>query len=106
MRGRLPAGDRRPTSARASRSARSPGAPLAWDRTAQAAPPPGHFTFESGTLRGVPNPPAMVRGEQSSPAPHANRRLKGEPDLRAEAPRVQVSARAHQIVVVGRAVVE
>src|SRR5215468_8594590 len=24
-----------------------------------------------GTLRGFPNPPAMVRGEQSSPAPHA-----------------------------------
>jgi len=28
-------------------------------------------TFESGTLKGFPNPPAMVRGEQSSPAPHA-----------------------------------
>ena len=27
--------------------------------------------FEMGTLRGFPNPPAMVRGEQSSPAPHA-----------------------------------
>ena len=26
---------------------------------------------ESGTLKGFPNPPAMVRGEQSSPAPHA-----------------------------------
>src|SRR5262245_39663044 len=25
----------------------------------------------SGTLGGFPNPPAMVRGEQSSPAPHA-----------------------------------
>jgi hypothetical protein len=25
----------------------------------------------SGTLEGFPNPPAMVRGEQSSPAPHA-----------------------------------
>jgi hypothetical protein len=25
----------------------------------------------SGTLKGFPNPPAMVRGEQSSPAPHA-----------------------------------
>ena len=25
----------------------------------------------SGTLTGFPNPPAMVRGEQSSPAPHA-----------------------------------
>jgi hypothetical protein len=24
-----------------------------------------------GTLKGFPNPPAMVRGEQSSPAPHA-----------------------------------
>jgi hypothetical protein len=24
-----------------------------------------------GTLEGFPNPPAMVRGEQSSPAPHA-----------------------------------
>ena len=28
-------------------------------------------TIESGTLKGFPNPPAMVRGEQSSPAPHA-----------------------------------
>jgi hypothetical protein len=28
--------------------------------------------FESGTLGGFPNPPAMIRGEQSSPAPHAN----------------------------------
>jgi tRNA threonylcarbamoyladenosine biosynthesis protein TsaB len=25
----------------------------------------------SGTLKGFPNPPALVRGEQSSPAPHA-----------------------------------
>jgi len=28
--------------------------------------------FQSGTLKGCPNPPAMVRGEQSSPAPHAS----------------------------------
>src|SRR5262245_55077743 len=28
--------------------------------------------FFSGTLRGFPNPPAQVRGEQSSPAPHAD----------------------------------
>ncbi|MGB8299327.1 MAG: type IV pilus secretin PilQ [Polyangia bacterium] len=27
-----------------------------------------------GTLKGFPNPPAMVRGEQSSPAPHATRK--------------------------------
>src|SRR6185369_8325966 len=27
----------------------------------------------SGTLGGFPNPPAMVRGERSSPAPHASR---------------------------------
>ena len=27
--------------------------------------------FLSGTLKGFPSPPAMVRGEQSSPAPHA-----------------------------------
>src|SRR5689334_22687877 len=26
----------------------------------------------SGTPKGFPNPPAMVRGEQSSPAPHAS----------------------------------
>src|SRR5262252_5436467 len=26
-----------------------------------------------GTLKGFPYPPAMVRGEQSSPAPHARR---------------------------------
>ena len=30
-----------------------------------------------GTLRGFPNPPAMGRGEQSSPAPRAIRRLAG-----------------------------
>jgi peptidoglycan/LPS O-acetylase OafA/YrhL len=30
-------------------------------------------TLEMGTLGGFPNPPAMVRGEQSSPAPHAIR---------------------------------
>ena len=30
--------------------------------------------IEMGTLRGFPNFPAMVRGEQSSPAPHATRR--------------------------------
>jgi len=35
-------------------------------------------TSKSGTLGGFPNPPAMVRGEQSSPAPHAaSRRLNG-----------------------------
>jgi len=28
---------------------------------------------DMGTLEGSPNPPAMVRGEQSSPAPHATR---------------------------------
>ena len=38
--------------------------------------------IEMGTLRGFPNPPAMVRGEQSSPAPHATEMgtLKGFPD--------------------------
>jgi probable phosphoglycerate mutase len=30
-----------------------------------------HLSF-SGTLEGFPSPPAMVRGEQSSPAPHAS----------------------------------
>jgi hypothetical protein len=29
-------------------------------------------TILMGTLEGCPNPPAMVRGEQSSPAPHAD----------------------------------
>jgi flagellar biosynthetic protein FliR len=29
------------------------------------------LVVESGTLTGFPNPPAMIRGEQSSPAPHA-----------------------------------
>jgi hypothetical protein len=28
-------------------------------------------SIDMGTLEGSPNPPAMVRGEQSSPAPHA-----------------------------------
>ena len=31
-----------------------------------------------GTLKGFPNPPAMVRGEQSSPAPHARDSLPTE----------------------------
>jgi len=30
-----------------------------------------HQPIVSGTLGGFPNPPAMMRGEQSSPAPHA-----------------------------------
>jgi hypothetical protein len=30
-----------------------------------------HPAVDSGTLGGFPNPPAPVRGEQSSPAPHA-----------------------------------
>jgi eukaryotic-like serine/threonine-protein kinase len=33
--------------------------------------PPPTGPFASGTLEGFPNPPALVRGEQSSPAPHA-----------------------------------
>jgi len=32
----------------------------------------GAQTTDMGTLKGFPNPPAMVRGEQSSPAPHAS----------------------------------
>ena len=31
-----------------------------------------------GTLKGFPCPPAMVRGEQSSPAPHAKNKISGE----------------------------
>ncbi|HXU05740.1 MAG TPA: hypothetical protein VN903_32515 [Polyangia bacterium] len=31
--------------------------------------------IKSGTLEGFPNPPAMMRGEQSSPAPHAPKEL-------------------------------
>ncbi len=34
-----------------------------------------HSSNKMGTLGGFPSPPAMVRGEQSSPAPHAARRL-------------------------------
>jgi len=30
------------------------------------------LSIQSGTLKGFPNPPAMVRAEQSSAAPHAN----------------------------------
>src|SRR5678815_5767429 len=47
--------------------------------------------IESGTLKGFPNPPAMVRAEQSSAAPHASihdhalipgvRALEAKPDL-------------------------
>jgi len=32
-----------------------------------------HMVVDMGTLKGFPNPPAMVRSEQSSPAPHATR---------------------------------
>jgi stage IV sporulation protein FB len=32
----------------------------------------GDPTIVSGTLKGFPNPPAVVRGEPSSPAPHAS----------------------------------
>src|SRR3954447_5116642 len=44
-------------------------APPAMVRGEQSWPAP-HAT-ESGTLGGFPAPPAVVRGEQSSPAPHA-----------------------------------
>jgi len=40
--------------------------------TAARADEPAAAVVESGTLRGFPNPPAMVRGEQSSPATHAS----------------------------------
>ena len=38
-------------------------------RAKLAGSPRDHI--EMGTLRGFPCPPAMVRGERSSPAPHA-----------------------------------
>ena len=44
--------------------------PPAMVRGEQSSPAP--HGLEIGTLEGFPNPPAMVRGEQSSPAPHAN----------------------------------
>ena len=34
-----------------------------------------------GTLRGFPNPPAMVRGRQSRPAPHATKTLNQGEEL-------------------------
>jgi len=37
----------------------------------QRVVPWGLTAVDSGTLKGFPNPPAMVRGEQSSPASHA-----------------------------------
>ena len=44
----------------------------------------GSDTSVSGTLEGFPNPPAVVRGEQSSPAPHAlTLTLEAVPDLLA-----------------------
>jgi len=49
--------------------------PPAMVRGEQSSPAP-HAT-NMGTLRGFPNPPAMVRGEQSSPAPHASRPRAG-----------------------------
>ena len=45
--------------------------PPAMVRVEQSSPAP-HANIDMGTLRGFPNPPAMVRVEQSSPAPHAN----------------------------------
>ena len=47
--------------------------PPAMVRGEQSSPAP--HGLEMGTLEGFPNPPAMVRGEQSSPAPHAKRLL-------------------------------
>ena len=44
--------------------------PPAMVRGEQSSPAP-HATIFMGTLGGFPNPPAMVRGERSSPAPHA-----------------------------------
>jgi len=38
---------------------------------------PGGHAIGMGTLGGSPNPPAMVRGEQSSPAPHAMCHFEG-----------------------------
>src|SRR5213075_419155 len=35
-------------------------------------------SFEVGTLGGFPRPPAMVRGEPSSPASHASSRIRGD----------------------------
>ncbi|HXU01216.1 MAG TPA: RNA ligase family protein, partial [Polyangia bacterium] len=50
-------------------------------------------TIESGTLGGIPNPPAMVRGEQSSPAPHA---IVYEPEqIRALLPAANAPAQLH-----------
>ena len=44
--------------------------PPAMVRGEQSSPAPHPIVM--GTLKGFPNPPAMVRGEQSSPAPHAS----------------------------------
>jgi len=49
---------------------------------------PGIYQSNSGTLKGFPNPPAMMRGERSSPAPHAKRQ--------ARATRVRSSRRARR----------
>ena len=61
-----------------------------------------------GTLKGFPTPPAMVRGEHSSPAPHAIR-ASGSPGLRfrsSHTPKyapVRFSARRrHTLRLVGR----
>jgi DNA repair photolyase len=50
------------------------------------------LSFPSGTLEGFPNPPAMVRGEQSSPAPHASYDVEDVKDDR-EAPVAERKAR-------------
>jgi len=53
---------------------------------------------DSGTLGGFPNPPAMVRGEQSSPAPHAfSLTLEAVPDLLAGLARSRRGARPYLV---------
>src|SRR4051794_269873 len=55
-----------------------------------ATPSAARSTIESGTLKRFPNPPAMLRGEQSSPTPHAIRNGGGGrarvKDVRSAAP--------------------
>jgi len=48
--------------------------------------------IKMGTLKGFPNPPAMLRGEQSSPAPHAipSRRIRTVRGLPAAAQTARV----------------
>jgi phosphopantothenoylcysteine decarboxylase/phosphopantothenate--cysteine ligase len=72
-----------------------PRAPVAGKLSRRTA---GTETSIPGTLEGFPDPPAMVRGEQSSPTPHAlTLTLEAVPDLLAGLARARRGARPYLV---------